>query len=157
MKKLSLVALMLFTTHLIYSQQTIPVSGGLATGSGGTSSYSLGQLIYTTITDSGGTLTQGVQQSFDLESLSNPELTTLNLTAVMYPNPTSGYIVLELKKMELIGLSYAMYDIQGREVSKGQVHLETTQIVMQGLAMGIYILKVNQNNQAIKTFKIIKN
>ena len=52
----------IFATHLMYSQETIPASGGAAIGSGGTSSYSVGQLVYTTNTGS-GTVTQGVQQS----------------------------------------------------------------------------------------------
>ena len=71
MKTTTLVACLLFATHLIYSQETIPTSGGEATGSGGSSSYSVGQMVYTTNT-SGGTVTQGVQQSIELFTLSNP-------------------------------------------------------------------------------------
>lgn len=139
----------------IQSQSNIVTSGGDATGSGGSSSYSVGQLVYTTITGS-GTVTQGVQQSVELFTLSNTELTTVNLTAVTYPNPTTDYIVLAITDATLSDLSYALYDLQGRAVTKGLTTQSTTQIDMQSLATGTYILKVNQNNKALKTFKIIK-
>jgi hypothetical protein len=156
MIKTTLVACLLCATQLIYAQQTIPASGGEATGSGGTSSYSVGQLVYSTNTGSNGSITQGVQQSIELFTLSNPELTALTLTAVTYPNPTSDYIVLALKNSNLTGLSYVLYDLQGRIVSKGIIQQENTAIAMQKLVTGVYVLKVNQNNQALKSFKIIK-
>jgi hypothetical protein len=156
MIKTTLVACLLCATQLIYAQQTIPASGGEATGSGGTSSYSVGQLVYSTNTGSNGSITQGVQQSIELFTLSNPELTALTLTAVTYPNPTSDYIVLALKNSNLTDLSYELYDLQGRIVSKGIIQQENTAIAMQKLVTGVYVLKVNQNNQALKSFKIIK-
>jgi hypothetical protein len=156
MIKTTLVACLLCATQLIYAQQTIPASGGEATGSGGASSYSVGQLVYSTNTGSNGSIAQGVQQSIELFTLSNPELTALTLTAVTYPNPTSGYIVLALKNSNLTGLIYVLYDLQGRIVSKGIIQQENTAIAMRKLVTGEYVLKVNQNNQALKSFKIIK-
>jgi len=155
MKKTTLIACLFFATQLMYSQKAIPASGGNATGSGGSSSYTVGQLVYTTNTGS-GTLTQGVQQSIELFTLSNPELTTVNLTAVTYPNPTSDYVVLAISDAKLTDLSYALFDLQGRAVVKGSVSQERSKISMENLASGTYILKVSQNNQALKTFKIIK-
>jgi hypothetical protein len=49
-----------------------------------------------------------------------------------------------------------LYDLQGRIVSKGIIQQENTAIAMQKLVTGVYVLKVNQNNQALKSFKIIK-
>jgi hypothetical protein len=100
MKTTTLVAGLLLATKLIYSQQTTPATGGDATGSGGSSSYTVGQLVYTTNTGS-GTVIQGVQQSIELFTLSNPELTTVNLSAVIYPNPTSDYVVLKISDTAL--------------------------------------------------------
>jgi hypothetical protein len=156
MKKIILVACLLLSTQLIYAQENIPASGGNATGSGGSSSYSVGQLVYTTNTDTGGTVSQGVQQSFELFTLSNPELTTVNLTAVTYPNPTSDYVVLKITDSTLDNLSYKLIDVNGKAISNGIVTNGDTQINMQQLEMGMYILKVKQNNQELKIFKIIK-
>ena len=156
MKKTVFAACMLCAVFTIQAQETIPVSGGEATGSGGSSSYSVGQLVYTTNTDTGGTVTQGVQQSFELFTLSNPELTTMNLTAVTYPNPASDYIVLKITDSALDNLSYKLIDINGKAIANGSITNTDTQINMQSLALGMYILKVNQNKQELKTFKIIK-
>ena len=155
MKKMTLVACLLLASQLIYSQQTIPATGGDATGSGGSSSYSVGQLVYTTNIGS-GTVIQGVQQSIELSTLSNPELNTINLKAVTYPNPTSDYVILKISDNALDNLSYNLIDINGKAISNGSVTNGDTQINMQQLAVGMYILKVSQNNQELKTFKIIK-
>ncbi|WP_240614746.1 T9SS type A sorting domain-containing protein [Polaribacter filamentus] len=149
------MACLLLASQLIYSQQTIPATGGDATGSGGSSSYSVGQLVYTTNTGS-GTVIQGVQQSIELSTLSNPELNTINLKAVTYPNPTSDYVILKISDNALDNLSYNLIDINGKAISNGSVTNGDTQINMQQLAIGMYILKINQNNQELKTFKIIK-
>jgi len=155
MKVTVFTACMLCAVFTIQAQQTLPASGGEATGSGGSSSYSVGQLVYTTNTGS-GTVTQGVQQSIELFTLSNPELTTVNLTAVTYPNPTSDYITLKISDSALDNLSYKLIDVNGKVIANGSITNADTQISMQSLALGMYILKVNQNNQELKTFKIIK-
>jgi hypothetical protein len=56
MKKMTLVAGLLLDTQLIYSQQTIPTSGVEAASSGGLSSYTVGQLVYTINTGSGSVI-----------------------------------------------------------------------------------------------------
>lgn len=61
MKTTTLVVCLLFATQLIFAQQSISVSGGEATGSGGTVSYSIGQVFYNTYTIASGTLEEGVQ------------------------------------------------------------------------------------------------
>lgn len=157
MIKHALVALLLCATHSIYSQESLSASGGNASGSGGTSSYSVGQLVYTTNAGSNGSLTQGVQQSIELFSLSNQEFKGLTLKLATYPNPTTDYIVLQLKDSDLQDLTYVMYDMLGKTIIKGSALKETTHIGMKHLEMGTYILKVNQNSKELKTFKIIKN
>jgi hypothetical protein len=157
MIKMKLVVCLLFAAHVLCAQETIPVSGGDASGSGGTFSYSVGQLFYSSNTGSNGVVTQGIQQSIELVTLSNLELTALTLEAVTYPNPTSDYIVLAVKDTNLIDLTYAIYSIQGRVVLQGKVNQEATKIGMQGLSIGTYILKVSQSTLELKTFKIIKN
>ena len=44
------------------AQESINAAGGEATGSGGQMSFSIGEIIYTTINDSKNVITQGVQQ-----------------------------------------------------------------------------------------------
>jgi hypothetical protein len=86
----------------------------------------------------------------------NPELTTVNLSAVTYPNPTSDYVTLKISDSALDNLSYKLFDVTGKAMSNGNITNRDTQITMRQLAIGIYILKVNRHNQELKTFKIIK-
>ena len=157
MKNITLIMVLFCATQLVNAQETIPVSGGEATGVGGTVSYTIGQLIYTNPTTAAGSLNQGIQQSIEFVTLSNPELTALTLKALTYPNPTTDFIILALKDANLTGLSYTMYDLLGRLVNKGTVVTFETKIGMKSLPIGVYILRVQQNNKALKTFKIIKN
>lgn len=157
MIKPTLVALTLFATQSILSQESLSTSGGEATGSGGTSSYSVGQLVYTTHSGSTGTLTQGVQQSIELFTLSNPEFTGVTLKLAVYPNPTADFVILKQKGSNLKELTYTLYDIQGKTIVKGHALEDATKISMQYFQMGTYILKVSQNAKELKSFKIIKN
>lgn len=157
MKKTLFAAYILCTAFTMNAQETTVTSGGQATGSGGSSSYTVGQLVYTTNSGSSGTISQGVQQSFELFTLSNPEVTSVNLTAVTFPNPTSDYITLNITDSALNDLHYNLIDVSGKVISNGLIKDTDTKIGMQNLSMGVYILIVIQNNQALKTFKIIKN
>ncbi|WP_290680228.1 T9SS type A sorting domain-containing protein [Kordia sp.] len=142
--------------HILSAQETILSSGSDTTGSGGSSSYSVGQLFYNTNTSATGSVIQGVQQSLEIFTLSNHELTSLNLKAVTYPNPSTDYVVLSLNDANLTNVSYALYDIQGRLVAQNKVLQASTKIEIQALGFGTYVLQVQQNNKALKTFKIIK-
>jgi hypothetical protein len=155
--KIAGFALTILSISSLQAQQNVVSSGGDATGSGGGSSYSIGQVVYTTNSGSTGTVAQGIQQAYSINTLSNPELTALTLSVQTYPNPTKNIIVLALANVDLTDLSYVLYDINGRTIANALVNQAQTQIGMQNLTSGVYILKVNQNNAELKSFKIIKN
>ena len=155
MKTITLLACLLFVTPVMYGQDAIPASGGAAIGSGGTVSYSVGQLMYTTNIGS-GTVSQGIQQAFEFQTLSNPELTTVNLTVVTYPNPTKDFIILKITDSALNNLRYTLFDLNGKAISSGSITESNTQVQLKHLSIGAYILKVSQQNQSLKTFKILK-
>ena len=152
---LYLLSVLLFSISA-RSQDTLSISGGDASGGGGTSSYTLGQVFYSANSYDNGSVSQGVQQSFELFTLSNPQLTTINLDIVVYPNPSSDYVMLNIIDDELTGLSYVLTDIQGKVVSNEKINSIHTQLSLERLSVGTYVLKINQNNSELKTFKIIK-
>jgi hypothetical protein len=156
LKKTFFLVCVLLATQLVCSQEAIPVSAGEASGSGGSVSYTVGQVFYTTNTAATGSVSQGVQHPFDFQTLSNPELTTVKVTAVTYPNPTSDYVILKISDSALDNLSYKLFDVTGKAISNGDITNGDTQISMQQFTIGIYILKVNRHNQELKTIKIIK-
>ena len=157
MKKIILTGILFLMMNMLSAQDIVSVSGGEASGIGGSFSYTVGQVFYSTIIVSTGSVSQGLQQSIELFTLSNSELTSLTLKAVTYPNPTSDYLVLAISDGNITNLTYVLYDINGRALAQGKCIQSNTQIDMQSLAIGTYVLKVNKNSQEIKTFKIIKN
>ena len=157
MKKRILTGMLLFVAYYIHAQETLPVSGGTAQGTGGTTTYTVGQTIYTNSSAASGSLNQGIQQSIEFVTLSNPEYTALTLKAITYQNPATDFIVLALTDVAVKGVNYEMMDALGRFVNKGTITTFETKIGMKSLPIGVYILRVQQNDQTLKTFKIIKN
>ena len=88
MKTLLVITFSTIFSFTVQSQDAIAISGGDATGGGGTSSYTLGQVFYTATTANNGSISQGVQQNFELFTLSNEQLMTVNLESLVYPNPS---------------------------------------------------------------------
>lgn len=156
MKTILILSCALIVSFTAQSQESIAATGGESVGSGGTSSYTLGQVFYTATTGSNGTISQGIQKSIELFALSNPALTSVNLEAVIYPNPTSDQVMLTITDIALTDLGYVLLDIQGKVVSNAKINTIDTRVSLQGLSVGTYVLKVNQKNSELKTFKIIK-
>lgn len=89
-----------FTLSTALAQETVPASGGNITGSGGSVSYSVGQIVYTTHTGTSGSVTQGVQHPFEISVVSGIEETEdINLTCSAYPNPTTDFLQLKVKRL----------------------------------------------------------
>jgi hypothetical protein len=70
-KKLILSALLLSGLGLtgLQAQEVIPAVGGNASGSGGSVSYSVGQVAYQTHTGTNGSVVEGVQQPYEISVL----------------------------------------------------------------------------------------
>lgn len=140
-----------------YSQESATASGGNATGTGGSSSYSIGQITYTSQTSSGGLITLGVQQPYEIVTLGNDDFAEISLVMSAYPNPTTDLLNLVLSDDKWNNLSYQLFDTNGRIVSNFQrITASETSVPMQELQKGIYFLAVNNGNKTIKIFKIIK-
>jgi len=159
-KRLILCAILLLSLGLIkgQAQEAVPTSGGDASGGGGTVSYSVGQIVYSTNTGTNGSITQGVQQPYEISIITGLEDSKeINLSFFIYPNPTTDYLKLNIGNYKMEGLSYQLYDINGKLLENNKTEEVETTISMKNLAASSYFLKVIENNNEIKTFKIIKN
>jgi len=156
MKRFLSTLFFLFLTNILASQEAIVSSGGNVSGAGSVS-YTIGQIIASINTGSNGSVSQGIQQSLELFTLSNQDNKNLTLQAIMYPNPTKDKVVLSIKDNVLENLIFSMYDSSGRLLKKGKIKNDNTTIPMKNFASGIYLLKVYRNTKSLKIFKIIKN
>ena len=143
----------LLATLELSAQENTVASGGKATGSGGTVSYSLGQVVYSTNIGTNGSVSQGVQQPYAVSTTVGINETSIQLNA--YPNPTTNNLTLTTDDSE--SLSYQLFNIQGAEISSKTLNSKTSNISLEGHPRATYFLKVIKNNEVIKAFKIIKN
>ena len=141
----------------LHAQESPTASGGEATGAGGTASYSLGQVVYTTATGTNGSVAQGVQQPFEISVTTGVNETTINLEMSVYPNPTTNYLQLKVDSEKLDNLNFQLIDLQGKVIDNKKLSSTTTSINVESLPKAIYFLNVVKNNQIVKTFKVIKN
>jgi Secretion system C-terminal sorting domain len=160
MKKftITLISFCIFGPGMLQAQSTIPASGGNATGSGGSASYTVGQIVYTTNTGSNGSEAQGVQQPYEISVITAvKEAGGISLEFVVYPNPASDFIKINIENYEVENLTYRLHDINGILLKTGKVEGNETTIPMNTLLPSIYFLKVFEGNKEIITYKIIKN
>lgn len=158
-KKVTLSILLLLGIGLIrlQAQEAVLTTGGNISGTGGSASYSIGQVVYTTITGTNGSVAQGVQQPFEIsEVIGIKEAEGITLTCTAYPNPAKDYLTLKVNNYDISNLSYQLYDINGKLLENKKIAGNETTIDMNHLATATYFLKIIQSNKEVKTFKIIK-
>ena len=159
-KKMKLSAVLLLGLGLtgLHAQTAIPTTGGNASGSGGSVSYSVGQVVYQTYTGTNTSVAEGVQQPYEISVVNGiEEATGISLSVSAYPNPTTDYLTLEVNHFELSNVYFQLYDLQGKLLQSEKITGKQTSIVMNNLASATYFVKVVQRNKEIKSFKIIKN
>lgn len=159
-KRLKLCTLLLLGLGLtgLQAQEGINTTGGDALGSGGSATYSVGQVVYTTNTGTNGSVAHGVQQPYEISIITGiEEANGINLTVTVYPNPTIDYLTLDVKDFQLSTLSFQLYDISGKLLQSKKINDSQTSIVMRNFAPAIYFVKVMDGNKEVKTFKVIKN
>ena len=138
------------------AQESANASGGDATGNGGTVAYSIGQVVYTSNTGISGTVDQGVQHAYEIFTVGIKE-TELNILLTTFPNPTTENLTIQISEYNNEKLSYQLFDIQGKQLSSGQIISNQTQISMNSLPAATYFINVlSQENKKVQSFKIIK-
>jgi hypothetical protein len=143
--------------QFVNGQETIPASGGIASGNGGTAAYTVGQLFFNVITGSTGFIIQGVQQPYEISIVTAIENTAdITLECLVYPNPTAGSIKLVIGSFEDDNMRFRLYNLNGVLLQNNKIEDKETAISMDDLLSGIYLLKVINDKMEVKVFKIIK-
>jgi len=152
-----LLVLVFFCLADANAQQTVPASGGKASGSGGTVSYSVGQVFYSIFTGETGSASEGVQQPYEISVVTGiPEAEGIDLVVSAFPNPVTDHLILRVEHYDPENLSFQLFDVNGRMVQTGQVVGPETIIDMTGQTRAVYLLRVLDNEKEIKTFRILK-
>ena len=159
LKLVTIVILSFLGLSNLQAQTAVPASGGESSGSGGSASYTVGQVVYTTnVGTNENSVAQGVQQAYEIQivsSISEAKEILLNISA--YPNPTTHYLTVKVENYETANLQYLVFDINGKLLQTVKATGTETKIETNNLVSANYFVKVLDNKKEIKVFKIIKN
>ena len=139
------------------AQQSVHTSGGTATGTGGTVTYSVGQTAYHVASGSGGMQTEGVQQPFEIYILNGiPGTEGIAVECTVFPNPSETFVTLSVKDQDLRNLSYQLCNEMGVAIRDKKIIENKTNLPVEELPKGIYFLTITRKDTTLKTFKIIR-
>lgn len=147
----------IFTSNLLIAQNSITASGGNKVETNGGISYSVGEQVYVTNFASNGSVSQGVQQPYEISTvLSTNAAQGINLLLSILPNPTSDFITLKVENYDFESLNFQLVDLNGKLFFDGKTIIKETKIEIGNLPSSIYFLKVTDGTKELKTFKILK-
>jgi hypothetical protein len=161
MKTIKVSALFSFLFLLgggIQAQEVIASAGAEVESTGGSMSYTIGEMVVTSTINDDGALTQGYQQGFLTPTAIDEIPAELELS--LYPNPASDFIIIESKSLTDFE-QITMYDMSGRLIwsQDGNNSIDNRLTVdFTGHAAGNYIIRLadSDKNQSY-SYSVIKS
>ncbi len=158
MKKRRLLFLGILFGHIGFSQMLTPevlaTSGDYYTSTNNSLSWTIGESVIETYSSTNNKLTQGFQQSSYIIT-SVKENVNNSFSVLVYPNPASNFINIYSESTEIKKMRVELLDIAGKSI-----HSETFQNKLQldlsGYTSGVYFIKVYDDNNSVRTFKLLK-
>lgn len=158
-KKFIILMITSVLSFSLFGQSTVVPAGGTASGSGGSVTYTIGQIANQKVDGNGLYIIEGVQQPYEIQVVGVDNYPGINLSAKVYPNPTTDKVVLSISNFEIpsSGLFLQLFDINGKQLKMMVIKEEQTEIDLSDFAAATYQLRVINGKNVIKTFKVIKN
>jgi hypothetical protein len=149
----------------LQAQQAIVTAGGNSANNSGSVSYSVGQTVYTYLVGTNGSVYQGVQLPYEISTVMSTstaikEVVGITLNCIAYPNPVADVLTLAVDDNAFFinsRVTLQIIDMSGKILDEQVIADPQTNISMINYTPGLYFLQVEQNNNVIKTFKIIKH
>ena len=143
-KILSLVIFLYYGFSNLQAQETIPTTGGEASGNNGSVCYTVGQVVFTTQTGKdGNSVAEGVQQPYEISVVTSiTQAKDIKLLITVYPNPASCYLTIKVDNYETSNLQYSIYNANGKLLQISKATGKKTLIEIDNLITGIYFLKI---------------
>lgn len=138
-----------------HAQQAITATGFDATGSGGSSSYSVGQIDYSA-KGANNEITEGLQQPYEIVTLAVSDNGNVEKNISLYPNPVKDILFVDFNQEKFSNSTYQLYDAQGKLIKNGNFSQKKNELNFSMLPASVYIIRIFSDNKMVKTFKIIK-
>jgi hypothetical protein len=160
MRKYNLILLIAFALALpsiLFAQQTVTTAGGNGNGTGGSVNYTVGQVTNKLLNNGNHSVSEGVQQPYEISTETGIELKDININIKAFPNPADDFLTININDLKSTNFSYKLYRINGKLISKGKIETTETKINLINLSPAVYILQITDSGQNVKIFKIVKN
>jgi len=159
MKKVSVFLWVLLSSLASLSAQSNTVAaGGTASGSGGSVTFTVGQIAVQSNGDGTTTVSEGVQQPYEISVSGVDNYPNITLNAMVYPIPTLDIVRLSIDNFDLQSgkVSARLYDGNGKLLKELRIADSQTEIDMESLPSGTYYLNLFSDKQMLKSFKVVK-
>jgi hypothetical protein len=154
--KYTLSIFLVFFVLISHAQQGTVASGGTTNGTGGSSDFSIGQVVYLNYSNDSWQISEGIQQPYEIYQVNS--LTEENQLLITFgPNPTAEQLTINVENSALNDLSYALADLNGKLIIDGDLQDSKNELDIKTLAPAQYILTIYKSNKPVKVFKLIKN
>ena len=148
----ALLLFSLFATISVTAQEVLSPQGDSYSNSSGNIDLTIGEVIINTGTDGINDINQGFHQTnWNFVGLEDH---LPSYAAIIFPNPTVDVLNIQTSSFE--GVTYTLYDGQGKLVLQDLLSAKQTPIEVSELAPGSYSLTLNNETQNLKTFKLVK-
>ena len=157
-KEIILFLMIIFTVpDITNAQVAITTAGGSSSGSMGSVSYTIGQVVYSSSLTSSGNITAGVQQPYEITMITEiKEAKDIELFISAFPNPTFDNVTLKIDNYTFEKRICNLTDINGKQLISLKIINKETSVKLTNLKPSTYFMKILDNNKEIKVFKIIK-
>jgi len=153
--KIFILHLFLLSATSMNAQSDAVASGGTASGTTGTSTYTVGQTAYRYERNNQHSSNEGMQQPFEIRPLTTAGFSD-NPTAIkIYPNPAFSGFYIALPETAA-NSEYTLIDTNGKTLRKGKLTETETFVRVSEFTSGIYILNITDANRKSNSYKIIK-
>jgi hypothetical protein len=140
-----------------FGQQGLVVAGGEASGTTGSSSFSIGQVFFHSTEHDQGSVNEGIQQPFEIFLSTSTDGFDLSLDFSVFPNPTNQFLNLRIQEHASDRLIFSLYNEKGMLLKSGQVSEYETRIDMSPFSPGMYILNISNGERILGQYKVIKH
>jgi hypothetical protein len=154
--KKSIIPLVVFVSFGFssFGQNALSTTGGHFKSTGGSTSFTVGQVAYVLKKGTGSYLNEGVQQVYTKKTTPIEELVYLK-EVQLYPNPTQETFNLIISTKEDVQIRYTIMDYLGKEIRNGNILSEKSEISLRDLPAGNYFISLKSKKEN-RIFKIVK-
>ncbi len=162
MKKLTFLFIFFLLTGLVkgnaqtLSPTVISSGGDFFENSNVSISWTLGETVTETFSNSSIILTQGFHQPLT-EAVSNGlwNSASLDMDIDVYPNPSKNKLHIYMSRLEFDSYTLELYDMNGQKYLTKNVSEKNYILNMESFAAGSYLIRI-VTPEGFQTFKIIK-